>query len=85
MTAPPPPPGPSISDQLRDAVRASGLSCFDLGYHRCRPQLDPSLISRFVRGKRMLTLRSAESLARALGLSLVKEREVVASMKWGVW
>jgi hypothetical protein len=85
MTETPPPPGPSISDQLREAVRASGLSCFDLGYHRCRPQLDPSLISRFVRGKRTLTLRSAESLARALGLSLVRDREPVASMKRNGW
>ena len=62
---------PAISDQLRDAVRSSGLSYYDLGFHRCRPQLDPSLISRFVAGTRTLTLRSADALARALGLDLI--------------
>ena len=71
MLETPVPPDASISDQLRAAVRASGVSCFALGIHRCRPQLDPTLISRFVRGKRTLTLRSADSLARALGLTLV--------------
>jgi hypothetical protein len=67
----------AISDQLRDAVKASGLSLYSIGFHYCRPQLHPSLISRFLHGKRALTLRSADALARALGYSLVKQREPI--------
>jgi hypothetical protein len=42
---------PGISEQLRSAIVAAlrpGVFYHRLGYHLCRPQLDPSLIGRFV-------------------------------------
>ena len=85
MPEAPDPPESSISQQLREAVSASRLSYWDLGLDRCRPQLDPSQISRFVRGKRTLTLRSADALARALGLGLMKTGDVAPSLKRSGW
>ena len=63
-----PPLAPPISRQLRDAIRSSGRTYYDLGHHA---QVDPSLVSRFVRGRRGLTTKSLDAIAGELGLRLV--------------
>jgi transcriptional regulator with XRE-family HTH domain len=60
------------SDRLWFAIGRSGLSFYALGK---RARIDPSIISRFRRGKRGLTVKTFDALADALGLELVRVRE----------
>jgi transcriptional regulator with XRE-family HTH domain len=54
--------------QIRKAVRGSGKTLLDLSESA---DVSPSQLSRFLRGQRDLTLRSAARLCEALGLRLV--------------
>jgi hypothetical protein len=61
-------PLPSIADQLRQAIRESGLTHYRIAKEAGIPKPDP--IARFVSGERDLRLESAAKIARALGLEL---------------
>ncbi len=56
-----------MSDELREAIRASGLAqrqiCLKAG-------VDPGLMSRFLSGKSMLSLRAADKVAALLNLHI---------------
>jgi plasmid maintenance system antidote protein VapI len=60
------PTRPDLAEQLREAIRASGLTMYRLsqesGVHR-------SQLSRFMVGQRDLSLAMADKLCRVLGLS----------------
>jgi transcriptional regulator with XRE-family HTH domain len=60
---------PSLTEQLRDAIRSSGESLNQLS-RRCGIGRDR--LSRFVRGERDLTVRAAAKICAALDLELVK-------------
>jgi ribosome-binding protein aMBF1 (putative translation factor) len=57
-----------IQQQLRDAIAASGRSLNQLSQES---GINDSQLSRFVRGKRTLTMETAAVLCRVLGLRLV--------------
>ena len=61
----------TISQVLRKAITKSGESLADL---QRATGISDTVLSRFVRGERTLTLLTADKLARHLGLELV-ERE----------
>lgn len=54
----------TLSEQIRDAIRQSGVSLYELGNHAT---VDPSVLSRFMRGERSPTLETAERVLTALG------------------
>jgi len=66
-------PPKRISDQLRAAIDASGLSryriCKELG-------IDQATMSRFMSGERGLTLKVIDRLGEFLGLTLTQWRQV---------
>jgi len=64
----PQPEGRGLVEQLRAAIRDSGESLNGLG---ARSGVGADRLSRFLRGKRDLTLKAAEKIANALGLQLV--------------
>jgi plasmid maintenance system antidote protein VapI len=61
----------TISDQLRDSIRDSGLSVRELGK---RADVDAGMIHRFLADERGLTTPSVDRLAEALGLRLAEAR-----------
>lgn len=61
---------PDVADQLKEAIKESGMSATDLANLADVPI--PSL-TRFINGQRSLTLSVAAKLCRALGLRLCKE------------
>jgi transcriptional regulator with XRE-family HTH domain len=60
------------SDVIRKAMLESGLSLNQLGKASA---IDGGQLSRFMRGKRDLTLASAAKLCEALGLRLAQREE----------
>jgi hypothetical protein len=56
-----------MSDQLRERIVDSGRSLYELGRSA---GVAPSVLSRFLRGERGLSLVSVDKLCRALGLNL---------------
>jgi transcriptional regulator with XRE-family HTH domain len=58
---------PAMVEQIRAAVRSSGLTSTVLAE---RTGVDTGRISRFMRGERDLTLHAAARLCAALGLEL---------------
>jgi transcriptional regulator with XRE-family HTH domain len=58
---------PGLVEQIREAVRQSGLSLKELG-KRCG--VDHGRLSRFLRSERTLTLPAAASVCETLGLRL---------------
>jgi transcriptional regulator with XRE-family HTH domain len=60
-----------LIDQLREAIRGSGLSLNQLGKDT---GVGADRLSRFLRDKRTLTLPAAEAICRVLGLGLVLVR-----------
>ena len=60
---------PSVIDQLRQAVRDSGLSQNALAK---RARVAQSQLSRFLRGERTLTLPAAARVCDVIGLELVR-------------
>jgi transcriptional regulator with XRE-family HTH domain len=59
--------GPGLVEQLREAIRGSGLSLNQLS-RECSVGRDR--LSRFLRGDRDLTVAAAEQICRALHLGL---------------
>ena len=59
----------AMSDVVRQAIEASGLSLAEL---ERRAGLSPAQLSRFVRGERTITLESVEKLAEVLRLRMVR-------------
>lgn len=59
----------SLSDQLRDAIRDSGLSVREIGR---RADVDPGQLHRFLGQERGLTTDTLDRIAAALGLRLVE-------------
>lgn len=58
-----------ISDQARQAIRDSGFSLYAL---RRLTGVEPSALSRFLRGQRSVTVDTLDALADTLGLELVQ-------------
>lgn len=58
-----------LTDQLRHAIRARSGSAYELAQVA---GVDSGILSRFLRGERDVTLATADRLAVALGLKLVK-------------
>ena len=56
-----------IESQLRQAIKQANMSRNQLSI---KSGVDPAQLCYFVQGKRTLTLRSAEKIARALELEL---------------
>ena len=61
----------SLEDQLRAAIEQSGMSLYRLSLVS---GVSDSVLSYFVRGKRSMTLATADRLAQALGLELRQRR-----------
>jgi DNA-binding phage protein len=64
---------PTISERLREAIAASGLTQTSIGE---KAGISPNIISRFVAGKRSPTLDTVDRIAAALGLVLVLEKDI---------
>ncbi len=62
----------TLSDQLRAAIRGSGLSLYKLAK---RTRVDHGQLSRFLRGERSITLETADRIAEELGLRLARSTE----------
>ena len=58
--------------QLREAIQASGRSLWDIGR---AADIQPSQLSRFLRGERDLTLGTAARLFEVLDLELVPRKK----------
>ena len=61
-----------IESQLRQAILKSGMSRNQLSI---KSGVDPAQLCYFVQGKRTLTLRSAEKIAKVLGLELKEKKK----------
>jgi plasmid maintenance system antidote protein VapI len=61
----------SLSDQLRELIAAAGTSTYELARDA---SVDRSVLSRFLAGKRTITLETADRLAKVLKLRLVECR-----------
>ena len=64
-------PSASLSDQLRERITTAGLSACELARDA---GVDRSVLSRFLAGKRTITLETADRLAKVLKLRLVECR-----------
>lgn len=60
------------TDDLRKAIKESGLTHYRLGQIT---ELSPSVIDRFVEGRRDLYLSTASRLADALGLEVTARKK----------
>lgn len=60
-------PSRNLAEQLRTAIRESGLSGNQLAHQAGVPQ---AVVSRFLRAERTITLDTASKLTAALGLEL---------------
>ncbi len=61
-----------MTEQLRIAIRDSGLSLNQLGI---QSGVSAGQLSRFMRGERVLTLPAAEKIVTALGLRLMPAKK----------
>lgn len=61
----------TISDQLRDALRAEKRSLYELAAEAKVPR---QCLSRFVNGGRSLSLETLDAVAGVLGLKLIQTR-----------
>jgi ribosome-binding protein aMBF1 (putative translation factor) len=60
-----------LSDQVRQAIRASGMSCYAI----CkRLDFSESVMSKFMRGRCGLSLETIDRLGDLLGLEIVARR-----------
>jgi transcriptional regulator with XRE-family HTH domain len=71
---------PTLTDQLREAIRQSGRSLNQLG-KQCG--LDAARLSRFVRGERGLSLEAIDAIAKALNLCLAVDEKAAGEGKAG--
>jgi transcriptional regulator with XRE-family HTH domain len=61
----------TLSDQLRELIAAAGPSAYELARDA---GVDRSVLSRFLAGKRTITLETADRLAAVLKLRLIVGR-----------
>jgi transcriptional regulator with XRE-family HTH domain len=61
----------SLSEQLRELIEAAGPSVYELARDA---GVDRSVLSRFLAGKRTITLETADRLAAVLKLRLIAGR-----------
>jgi plasmid maintenance system antidote protein VapI len=61
----------SLSDQLRELIAAADPSAYELARNA---GVDRSVLSRFLAGKRTITLETADRLAAVLKLRLITGR-----------
>ena len=64
-------PPQSLSDQLRELIADAGPSVYELARDA---GVDRSVLSRFLAGKRTITLETADRLAAVLKLRLIAGR-----------
>jgi ribosome-binding protein aMBF1 (putative translation factor) len=69
--APRPPIPDSLSDALKSAVAASGLTVYEIAK---RAKVSQIIISRFLSGERDIRMATADKLAQVLGLKLTGAR-----------
>jgi transcriptional regulator with XRE-family HTH domain len=62
---------PNLVDQLREAIRESGQSLYQLGQ---TTGVSRDRISRFLRGERSIDVEAAAKLCEALGYHLEKDK-----------
>ncbi len=67
-----------FSDQLRSAIRDSGLSVYAIAQSTA---IDKAVLSRFINGKSGLSVTSIDQLCTVLGLRLVSETELSKQRK----
>jgi len=67
-----------FSDQLRSAIRDSGLSVYAIAQSTA---IDKAVLSRFMNGKSGLSVTSIDRLCTVLGLCLVSETELSKQRK----
>jgi ribosome-binding protein aMBF1 (putative translation factor) len=67
-----------FSDQLRSAIRDSGLSVYAIAQSTA---IDKAVLSRFMHGKSGLSVTSIDRLCSVLGLRLVSEAELSKQRK----
>ena len=63
----------TFSDELRRAVEQSGMTRYEI-YKRTG--IDQSVLSKFVRGQRGVSMGAIDTLCKCLGLRLVHESEI---------
>ena len=61
-----------LSDQLRRAIQESGLTRYAI--HKATG-VDQSVLSKFVRGERGLSMDTVDAIGKCLGLRLVSETQ----------
>ena len=61
----------NLSDQVRDAVRRSGFSAQEVGD---AARVHKSAMSRFLSGKRGLSIEGLDRIGRVLGLSIARKK-----------
>jgi transcriptional regulator with XRE-family HTH domain len=66
----PPPPAPTISEQLREAIRQRGLTAYKVAKDA---GVSHTIVQRFLDGDRGLKLDSADKIARTLRLRLTED------------
>ena len=66
--APAPPLSASLSETLKQAIRESEMSQYQIAK---RARISQIMISRFLSGERDIRLQTADKLANALGLKLI--------------
>jgi transcriptional regulator with XRE-family HTH domain len=62
----------SLTEYIRDAIRDSGISLYQLGR---MSHVDSGRLSRFMRGERDLTLEATSQICEALGLDFTGGRQ----------
>ncbi len=67
-----------FSDQLRSAIRESGLSVYAIAQST---GIDKSVLSRFIHGTSGLSVTSIDRLCTVLGLRLVSEKSASRKRK----
>ena len=61
----------SLSQQLREAIIASGISRYEISK---QTGVSQAALSRFVLGKRGLSVKAMDAIGLFLGLSIIKRR-----------
>ncbi|MHB1038647.1 MAG: helix-turn-helix domain-containing protein [Pirellulales bacterium] len=60
-----------LADDLKKAIQASGYSLYRVAQETT---VDPTVLGRFMAGKRTITIETAGKLAKFLGLRLTKTK-----------
>lgn len=63
----------TISDQVRQAIDASGLTRYEIAK---RAGIDQSALSKFYHGQRGITTETLDKIAKVLGLRITIDRKL---------